>query len=173
MDVQSWTAIFVGIVAFSFLLQSVAIFGMYTRLKQVTTRLEELSADVKKKLADVSENVHQSLEAAKPILGGIQRLNETLLAVSDLVRHRAVDLDKFAQETTDTLRAQLVRVDDVVDSTTARVHHVVDTWHHSVVEPTHELTALIKAFKAGINYFLARREVRHSRRSQPDEELFI
>lgn len=173
MDAQSLTTLFIGITAFSFLLQSLAIFGIYSRLKQVSARVDDLSTDVKKKLAAVSESVQQSVEAIKPILEGFQKVNENLLAVSVLVRDRAVDLDRFVEETTNTLRAQLVRVDDVVDNTTARIEKVVDTWHRGVIAPAYELAALIKAFKTGFNFFFSRKEGRTPSRNQPDDELFI
>jgi ABC-type transporter Mla subunit MlaD len=173
VDAQFWTAVFVGITAFSFLLQSLAIWGIYGRLKQVTARVDELSGDVKNKLASVSENVQQVLNAAKPILETTQKLNENLVSVSAMVKHRAIDVDRFAQETTDTLRTQLARIDEVVDTTSRKIQHVVATWHQGVITPAFELAALIKGVKTGFEFFFSRKTGRTPSRSQQDDELFI
>lgn len=174
MDTQTWTAVFVGITAFSFLLQSLAIFGIYTRLKQVTSRVEDLSSEVKKKLAAVTTQVQQTLDAAQPIVEGMQKINENLLSVTTLVRERAMDIDHLAQETAATLRMQLARLDSTVDHTTSRIQNVVETWHRGVIAPVYELSALVKGVRAGFQFFFTRREARPTGGNRhSDEELFI
>jgi uncharacterized protein (DUF885 family) len=174
IETQTWIAIFVGITAFAFLLQSLAIFGIYTRLKRVSTRVDDISSDIKRKLADVTTQVQQTLDAAKPIVEGVQRINENLLSVSILVKDRASDFDRLAQETTQTLRMQLARLDSAVDYTTNRIQNVVETWHRGVIAPVYELSALVKGVRAGFQFFFSRKESRPASGSRhSDDELFI
>jgi len=174
VDTQTWTAIFVGITAFSFLLQSLAIFGIYNRLKQVTSRVDDLSSEVKKKLTAVTLQVQQTLDTAKPIIEGMQKINENLLSVTSLVRDRAIDIDRLAKETTETLRMQLARLDSTVDHATSRIQNVVETWHRGVIAPVYELSALVKGVRTGFQFFFSRRESRPSSSGRhSDEELFI
>jgi ABC-type transporter Mla subunit MlaD len=174
VDTQTWIAIFVGITAFSFFLQSLAIFGIYSRLKQVSSRVDDISGDVRRKLSDVTAKVQQTLDAAKPIVEGVERINENLLSVSMLVKNRAVDFDRVAQEATATLRMQLARLDGAVDHATNRIQNVVDTWHRGVIAPVHELSALVKGVRAGFEFFFSRKESRPgSGGRHTDDELFI
>jgi len=174
VDTQTWIAIFVGITAFSFLLQSLAILGIYSRLKQVSSRVDDISGDVRRKLSDVAAKVQQTLDAAKPIVEGVERINDNLLSVSTLVRNRAEDFDRLAQETTITMRMQLARLDSAVDHATNRIQNVVDTWHRGVIAPVYELSAMVKGVRAGLQFFFSHKEGRPgSSGRHTDDELFI
>jgi len=167
-----WLTIFTGVVALALLLQSLAFFGLYRAVRNLSARVDVISKDLMKDVSALTEQVSQALAAITSVAEGIQTLKDKLSATSDVIHKRVVDVDSFLRQLTDAGRLEVARIQDVVDSASRQIEDTLELLHRSVVVPVKEITAIILGLKAGLN-FLLRRPKDFSGASHLDEEMFI
>ncbi|MBI4484094.1 MAG: hypothetical protein HY652_14555 [Acidobacteria bacterium] len=164
---QSWWLIaFVGITAVAFLIQALAVFGIFVRFKKLTGLVNQLLADLNAKVEGVTGNVNDILEAVKPIPNHIA-------SISVALRDRVEELDKFIGETTEAARLQVAKIDDVVSTSIVKFDDTLTTLQKSVVNPVIEITALLKGVKTGLEFLFRKPRTPDISQARQDEEMFI
>ncbi len=163
---------FVGIIAASLLLQSLAFVGIYRSLRRLAARIDDVSSDLVKHVDAQSAKVEELLTIIKGMAEGVRTLQEGLSATGAIVQKRIVELDAFIAEVTDVARLQIVRVQDVVDTAARRIEETIDTFHNSVLVPVNEVNAIARGVKVALDVLLRKRKGPSSSTPQ-DEEMFI
>ncbi len=165
-------AIFTGIAAFALLLQSIAFWAISRSLRKMSVRVERLGADLSKTIGTLTAKSEDLLSIIRSIAERIQTLENTLTATSAVIQKRVVELDAFLDETTDTARLQVLRVQAVIENVSRRVEETFDLLHHRVIAPAVELNAIIQGIRVGLDFLLRKRK-HPARTSHQEDEMFI
>jgi predicted nucleic acid-binding protein len=164
--------LFLGIITFAMLLQGIAIFGIYRRFQTLSSRIEDLPEDTKKKSQVLTQSVRSTIDAVLPIVESVQRVSEKVVAISETTRAGFADIDQFRAESTATLRRQMQQMEEMLDRNAARLDQTLDIWQANVVAPALEVGALVKGVKTGLNFFLSNRK-KNRTHGFPEDDLFV
>jgi methyl-accepting chemotaxis protein len=165
-------AVFTGIVAVSLLVQSLALWGIYRSIRNISSRMDVLSKEIQQSTKNISVKMDGLLETVGDLAKGFRGMQENLTAAAAVVHRRVVELDAFLEETTDAARKQISRLQDTVDNTTRVVEETFDQLHDRVLAPINEISAILTGIKVGLQV-LTRRRSRPVNPSRQDEEMFI
>ena len=172
MENQTLLTIFTAIVAVALLLQSLAFMGIYRSIRNLSSRLDRLSTDFMKSVNALSGQVEEALASIKAAAEKVQALQESISLTNAVVLKQVVNLDSFLQEITDAARLQILRVQDIVDTASRKVENAFESLHHGALAPVHEVNAIVRGIRVGLDVLL-RRRMSPSAASRQDEELFI
>ena len=172
MNNQTLLIIFIAVVAAAFLLQSLALLGIYKSLRVVCARVDRLSSDVLKNMGVLTGQAEEVFGSIKVIAQKAQSLEESVVATTEMIQKRIADIDAFLQEATGAARLQILRIQEVVDTAARNVEDAFETLHHGVRVPVNEVSALVRGVKVGLDVLLHKR-MRPTVQSRQDEEMFI
>ncbi len=165
-------AVFTGIVAVSLLLQSLAFWGIHRSIRDISSRMDSLSADLLKTVDTLSGRMDELLTTVKAFTEKFNTMQKNITATTEIVQKRVADFDSFLGETADAARLQVARIQQTVDNASRRVEETFDLLHDRVLTPVHEVSAIITGIRVGLDV-LTRRRKRPVNPSQLDEEMFI
>lgn len=134
--------------------------------------------------------VNDVTERAEPILDTVRRLtvengpkfssiatNAVIISgnakeISEVAKDQAHRFAEVGRDVADRTKAQIARVDAVVDDTVAQVHHAGDSVRAAVKKPVREASAVLAGVKAAVTTLVdgKRADVDHLTQ---DEEMFI
>jgi uncharacterized protein YoxC len=166
-------AIFTGIVAISFLVQCIAFLFLARTVSRLAIRVEELSKGLSRTAESISEKVEGLLSSVKTSAENLKTLQENLTATSEVIHKRAVSVDRFLSDATDSARLQIIRIQDTVDMACRRTEYAVDLLYRGVIRPVSEAGAIMNGLRAGLAVFLRRTNPPAVRARREDEEMFI
>jgi uncharacterized protein YoxC len=169
---ETWLTVFTGVVAFALLLQTLAFFGLYRSVRNLSARIDAISKDVMRNVDALTSDVSQALATIKSVAEGIQALKDKLSSTSDMIYKRVTEVDSFLQQLTDSARLEVARIQDAIDTASRQIEDTFELLHRSVIVPIREVTAIARGVKVGLDFFL-RRPKSPSGTSNLDEEMFI
>jgi len=169
---ETWLAVFTGIVAVAFILQSIAFIGLYRSVRSLSTRLDIISKDLMGTVTTLAGDIGQAMVTVKEVLEGMQSVREKLVSTADIVQKRISELDYFLRDITDVARLEVARIQDAVDNAARQMEDTFELLHRGIITPVMEATAIIRGLRAGIDFFLHRPRT-PSGASHLDEEMFI
>lgn len=172
MTTESIHLVFTAIVAVALLLQSLAFWGIHRSIKNISSRIDHLSQDLQKKLDSVSHSLNEFVATLKPIADTVRSVQQSLATTTGVIHNRVVDLDGLFKDFTDAARLQIVKIQDVVDSTSRRFEDTIETLQNGILTPLTEITAILRGLKMGLNFFFRGRRP-PSQQAHQDEEMFI
>jgi hypothetical protein len=165
-------AVFTGIVAVAFLVQSLALWGVRRAIQNVSSRVDGLSKDLSNTVAAVSVTSQDLIVSLRTFTEKLGYLQDNLNATAALIHKRVVDLDTFVEDTTGAARLQISRIQDVVETASQRLEETIGVLQKGVLGPVNEVQAVATGVRAGLNYLLRQRKS-PAGRSHQDEEMFI
>lgn len=154
-------AVFTGLTALALLIQGLALVAISRKVRDLTAKFETTSTKLTKQI--------ESLTAGA---GDLLLLVKNVAAVTEVVRHRVVEVDAFLNEATDAARLQMARFQDIIETTARRIDETMDTLQNAIVVPVTEAHAIIRGIRSGLDVLFGRRKLL-SHRSHDDEEMFI
>ncbi len=172
METLTILTILVAVVAAAFLMQSLAVLGMYRSTRRLTIRFDRLSDELVKNAGALTKQAEEVFATVKVIAQKAQSLEESIAATNAIVQKRVAKIDEFLEEATGAARHQIVRIQDVVDTAARNVEDTIETLHDGLMVPVTEVNAIVRAFKVGLDVLLHKR-MRPSSPSRQDEEMFI
>ena len=165
-------AIFTGIAALALLFQSIAFLAISRSMRNMSARVDRLGGELSKSIGTLSGKADELLTIIKGVAEKIHVLENNLTATTAVIQKRVVELDSFLEETTDTARLQVLRIQAVVENISSKVEETFDLLHQSVLAPANEITAIIRGIRVGLD-FLQRHRKQPARTSHQDDEMFI
>jgi hypothetical protein len=171
MEHDTILLVFTGILAFAVLLQTILFYGIYKGIRQINGRIDGLSKDLMRDIQVISLKVDEGVETIKEMGQGLKPIKEKLANTTDIIHRRVVDLDAFLAETTDSARLEFLRIRDKIQSASNRAEEILEMLHDSILLPVHEINAVARGIKTGIDMLFRRR--RNPSISTQDEEMFI
>jgi len=172
MDTNTLLAVFAGVVAVTFVVQSIAIVWIATSIKTLSSRVEALGKDLDKTAKSLKNDLEGLVTSVKSVTDKVQVFEDHLISAGEIIHKRVAGIDAFLEETTNTVRMQVVRIRDVVDTASRHVEETLDSLHCSVLAPVKEINAILTGVRVGLDVLLRRRRLRSAAPHQ-DEEMFI
>jgi len=164
--------IFTGVVALALLVQSCLFLGIYKSVRRLSTLIEGLSKDLSRDLAALYAKADNALSSIKSVVDGLDPIKSRITETTAIVHKRVEDLDRFLAEATSAGRLEIIRIQDMINTTSSCIEQIFDHLHSSILAPLSEISAVLRGFKVGADMLFRRRKGFSSTSSQ-DEEMFI
>jgi len=164
MDPITLTAAVI-VAAAAIVLQTVFLFAMYRASRAMREQLTQLVT----KLEPLAERSQRLVEEVRQQVGEVTaRANEVL----ELSRKQLVRADEFLEDVTTRARAQVNRVEMVLDDTLGRFQETVALLNRSILQPLKQLNGLTLGIRATLAALFGERRTTVERATH-DEEMFI
>ncbi len=172
MTVETLLVIFVGVTALAFTMQCLSVWWAARSIRQLTGRLELQSREVERKLRIVQDRLLTVSQDLTPLRASAEKVGANVNEVSETLRRRADDLDKFIDELMDLGREQASKIDYLVTDTVQKFEQTTEIIQKDVLRPAVEISAFIKGIRSGLAVLFSKQAS-----SKPvdtsEEELFI
>jgi hypothetical protein len=164
--------IFTGVLAIAVLIQSIVLYLIYKNIRQLTGRMDDLSRDLLKNAAIVSEKVQEGLAVVKDVARDLKPITEKLADATAIVHNRVIEIDGFLAEVTGSARMEIVRVQETFRDASYRIQETIELLRNGILTPLNEINAISRAIRVAIDVLFRRRKGPSSP-SGMDEEMFI
>ena len=148
-----WLMIFVGLVAFSMLVQAIALIVIAVGAAKARKRGLQIVEEMREKVMPVVIGAQEIIRDTAPKL---KVITENLVETSHTVRRKAAEFDATASELNTKARVQAARVDGMVTSVLNTTQDISETLQRAVKVPVREFTGLVNGFKAGVDVLVGR-----------------
>jgi hypothetical protein len=145
--------IFVGIVAFSMLVQACALIAVAAGAAKARKRGIEIAEELREKVMPLIASTQEIVRDSGP---KVKIITENLVEASHVVRSKAAEFDATASDLNAKARAQAARVDGMVTGVLNSTSEISNTLQRAVQVPVKELTGLVNGFKAGLDVLVGR-----------------
>jgi len=164
--------VFVGVASVALLFQSLALVGMYRAVRNLSNRIDKVASDIVKDLNALAAKADDVLATVKSVGEGINSVRKNIEETLTIVHNRVENLDSFLGETTDIARLQVLRLQDVIDTSARKFEDAFEILRYSILTPAFEVSAIVRGIRAGMNVLLKKRK-NPSRSYHQDGEMFI
>ena len=172
MDNTNWLEVFSALMALALCGQAFALFGIWRTTRALSIRIDFLSKDLVRNFNAVAGEIGQAVTTVKSVAEGIHTLTGKLAATSDVVHRRVGEMDSFLKEMTDAARLEIARIQYAIDTASRQIEETFDLLNRGVLVPVKEVSAVLRGFRAGLD-FIFRKPKGPSSASSQDEEMFI
>ncbi len=164
--------IFIGVVALAVIIQTLLFLGIYKSIRRISEWMDGWGRDLLRNAEVISSKVEEGLAAIKSTSESLKPITQNLVGTTQIVHNRVVDLDNFLAEATDTARQEIARIQDTIQMASERAEEAIDILRDSVLAPVHEINAVVRAIRVGLDVLFRRRRNPSSASAQ-DGEMFI
>ena len=145
-------------------------------LFRVISRMQKKVEDMVDHTTPLVSSARQLLNENSPKIGRIVTSTEETAAnvreISVVAKDQAYHFADVGRDITDRARAQVARVDAVVDETVDQVQHLGGKVRSAVMKPVNEVSGVLAGIRAGVAAFTNGHRPNVARATQ-DEEMFI
>ena len=145
--------IFIGIVAFSALIQACVLIGIAIGASKAQKKLLEIAQDLHTAAMPAIRNVQELVTDATP---KVRIITENLLETSYVVRAKAQELDATLSDVNNRTRSQVAQVDSLITNTLKAASDIAATVQHSIRVPVREMAGVVNGLKAGLDVLVGR-----------------
>ncbi len=167
MDIHAqWIMVAAFVVAaVAILIQTGLLFGMYRASRAMKEQISTLVV----KISPMAESGQRLLVETRTQVAEISSEARELL---DLGRRQMVRVDELFGEATARTRAQMDRIEMVIDDTVNRFQETTTLLQNSILKPLRQINALTAGVRAVLSVLLAGRRTTVEQATH-DEEMFI
>ena len=158
------------LVAIAVLMQAGAMLGIWLAIRRVPGHIESVRSDLKQRFDPLTQSV---LEIVNNSREPLRTISANLAEISTILRDRTSDADEVAAELLERSRSQIVRVDRMVSELVEKFETTADAVQKGVLGPIHEVSAVVKGVRSGLEFLFKRRRVTNVSEATQDEQLFI
>ena len=162
----------VTLAALCFLGMAVALILMYKIVARVQTRVESVVTGAQPILETTRELLRENSPKVSAIASRAVEIAANAKDISDVAKDQAHRFAEVGRDAADRAKAQIARVDAVVDETVVQVHNAGDNMKAAVLKPVREAGAVIAGVKAAVTSLTNGRRLTVDHIVQ-DEEMFI
>jgi hypothetical protein len=142
-----------------------AVSKFRVRMDEVTTRVEPI-IDTVRKLAD------ENAPKITALTSNVVEISANAKDVSVVAKDQAHRFAEVGRDLADRTKAQIARVDAVVDDTVEQVHHAGENVKAAAMKPVREAGAVLAGVRAAVSTLVEGRRPTVDHVTQ-DEEMFI
>jgi methyl-accepting chemotaxis protein len=150
-------------------IMSIILFRMVSR---VQARVDGVAARVEPLIDTVRKLADENGPKVAIIAGNAVEISDNAKEISILAKDQAHRFAEVGRDIADRTKAQIARVDAVVDDTVDRVHQAGDNVKAAVSKPVREATAVLAGVRAAVSSLANGRRPTVDHITQ-DEEMFI
>ena len=167
----AWVEVFIVIAALALLIQTVLLLAMLFQLRPLIQQFVRMSSDLQAKIDPIllrtSRILDDSEDRIKSIMGDASE-------ITHVARIQAQKVDRVITEAVERLRLQVIRTDHIVTGILEVAEDAGSKVRKTIWEPIHQLSAVLKGLKVGLDVFRGGAPRRHEPDgAHQDEELFI
>jgi hypothetical protein len=172
-DIFRWTiAGAVGIATLCIVIMAVVAIMLYRIVSRVQSRVDDVTARVEPIIASVRKLTDENGPKVTALTSNAVVISDNAREISILAKDQAYRFAEVGRDIADRTKAQIARVDAVVDDTVYRVHHAGDNVKAAVKKPVREATAVLAGVRAAVTTLVDGRRPTVDHITQ-DEEMFI
>jgi hypothetical protein len=145
--------IFIGIVALAMLSQAIIFAFMALGAKRTQTRVLVIAEELRVRAIPIIDTAEDLFKETVP---KVKMITDNLLETSHIVRAKAQEFDTTLTDANRRAKAQIVRVDGMVESALTATGALAEMIHQSVRKPMIEVSGLVNGLKAGLNVLLTK-----------------
>lgn len=145
--------IFIGIVAFTSLVQAVVVVAIGVGAAKAQKRLLAIVDEVKGKAMPAIASIQTLVTETTP---KVKVITENLVETSHVVRAKVQEFDVTLSDVNRRTRDQTARVDGMITSALTAVGGIATTVHHSIQTPMREVVGVVNGLKAGLDVLVGR-----------------
>jgi len=170
MEPNTGVTVALILVAIAVLMQAGAMLGIWLSIRKVPGQIESVRSDVKQRLDPLAQ---AALEIVNNSREPLRTISANLAEISTILRNRTANADQVAAELLDKSRSQIDRVDRMVTDLVEKVETTAGAVQKGVLVPIHEVSAVVKGVRSGLEFLFSRRRVTNVSEATQDEQLFI
>jgi hypothetical protein len=145
--------IFVGIVALAMLSQAIIFAFMALGAKRTQTRVLVIAEELRARALPIIDTAEDLIKETVP---KVKTITENLLETSHIVRAKATEFDVTLTDVNRRAKAQIVRVDGMVETALTATGALAEMIHQGVRKPVLEISGLMNGVKAGLSVLLSK-----------------
>jgi hypothetical protein len=162
----------VAIAALCILVMAVVLVLLYTIVGKLQIRIEGIASSVKPIIDNVRVLTRENSPKISSIASRAVEIAANAKDISDVAKDQAHRYAELGRDFADRAKAQIARVDAVMDDTVEQVHNAGDNVKEAVLKPVREANAVFAGVKAAFFNLASGRRPTVDRVTQ-DEEMFI
>jgi hypothetical protein len=167
--VETLLAVAIVVIAAAVVWQALVFFGIARTVERLSRRFEAVLADAEQKLPHLLAEAEEIVTDAR---GKFEAASTNIVEITELAKHQVACADELVTDFTDKLRLQAVRLEETWSSVVQGVEKTTSRMQKTVIGPVHDLTALMRGIRTGVDFFFKRRPSPTAKAYQ-DEEMFI
>ena len=161
---------FVALTALAFVAQAVILYGVYRAVQSAQREFQTLRIDLKQRVDPLTQSITEIVSGTRE---PIRSLTTNLAEMSQILRQRTDYVDAVVADLADRSRVQIMRVDQMVTDFVQKAQSTADVVERGIVAPIHEISAVIKGVRAGLEFLVGRRRASRTSDVSQDEQMFI
>jgi hypothetical protein len=162
----------VAIATFCILIMAVVSAMLYRVVSKVSARMNEMTARVEPIIDTVRKLADENGPKITTLTTNVVEISTNAKDISGLAKDQAHHFAEVGRDLTDRAKAQIARVDAVMDETVEQVQHAGDNVKAAVLKPVREASAVLAGVKAAVTTLANGRRPTIDHITQ-DEEMFI
>jgi hypothetical protein len=168
---SGWVEAFIVIAAVAIVIQMGILLAMLVSMRSAIENFTQLAKDLHTRIDPILLRTNRILEDSEDRISSVMG---DAAEITRLARSQAQKVDRVFTDAVERLRVQVIRADQIITGVIEVVEEAGSTVRKTVWGPIHQVSAVIKGLKVGLD--LIRGQQR--RRPEPDgatqdEELFI
>lgn len=145
---------------------------LYRVVSRVQVRVDEVTARVEPIIDTVRKLAYENSPKVTAVAANVVEISANAKEISSVAKDQAHRFAEVGRDIADRTRAQIARVDAVVDDTVEQVHHAGENVKTAVLKPVREASAVLAGVKAAVATLVDGRRPTVDHITQ-DEEMFI
>ena len=164
-----WVEAFIVIAAIAIILQTAILAGFLFEARTAVRNLDRIISQLQSRLDPILIRTNRILEDSEARIASVM---EDASELTRLTRNQAQKVDRVVTDIAERLRLQVIRADRILTGTLEVIEETGTTVRSKIWEPVHQVSAVLKGVKAGLD-FLRQRRRPEGEAATEDEELFI
>ena len=162
----------VAIATFCMMIMAVVSALLYRVVSKVSARMNEMTARVEPIIDTVRRLADENGPKITTLTANVVEISTNAKDISGVAKDQAHRFAEVGRDLTDRAKAQIARVDAVMDETVEQVQHAGDNVKAAVLKPVREASAVLAGVKAAVTTLANGRRPTIDHITQ-DEEMFI
>jgi hypothetical protein len=154
--------IFTAITSFGVLLQACVLLAMYIGLRQTTSKLHEVTDELKQHALPTIATARDLLQDISPKL---KVASTNIVDASKSLRYEAEHVNAAIDDLLHKTSAQAARVDGIVTASIDSAAHATEAVQHAFAVPVRQISAVVAGLKAGFEVLVRKN---HAPRAEDD-----
>jgi hypothetical protein len=164
-----WVEAFIVIAAIAIVLQTAILAGLFFETRTAVRNLTRIVTQFQARIDPILIRTNRILEDSEARIASVM---EDASELTRLARNQAQKVDRVVTDIAERLRLQVIRADRILTGTLEVIEETGTTVRSKIWEPVHQVSAVLKGVKAGLD-FLRQRRRPEGEATTEDEELFI
>lgn len=162
----------VAIAALCILTMAVVAILMYRVVSKFRVRVDDISTRVEPIIETVRKLAEENAPKISAVTSNVVDISANAKDISGVAKDQAHRFAEVGRDLADRAKAQIARVDAVVDETVEQVQHAGENVKASVMKPVREAGAVLAGVKAAVTVLVDGKRPTVDHVTQ-DEEMFI